>query len=104
MFRLLYPASMVICNDIMAYFFGFFFGKTPLIKVRKCEQDIVDTPFTLYNSVHLPVHLSSVRIQIVLYVEHLLTKNVEAELRATLSNETIRDLSLNSSSSLFTIC
>ena len=25
--------SMIICNDIMAYVFGFFFGKTPLIKL-----------------------------------------------------------------------
>ncbi|VEL14426.1 unnamed protein product [Protopolystoma xenopodis] len=24
---------MVICNDIMAYVFGFFFGRTPLIKL-----------------------------------------------------------------------
>ncbi|RWS09681.1 Csa-CD synthase-like protein [Dinothrombium tinctorium] len=27
------PVSMIICNDIMAYLFGFFFGKTPLIKL-----------------------------------------------------------------------
>ncbi|KAM4710342.1 phosphatidate cytidylyltransferase 1 [Discoglossus pictus] len=27
------PASIVICNDIMAYLFGFFFGRTPLIKL-----------------------------------------------------------------------
>ncbi|CAN0434243.1 phosphatidate cytidylyltransferase 2 [Lampetra fluviatilis] len=27
------PISMVICNDIMAYMFGFFFGRTPLIKL-----------------------------------------------------------------------
>ncbi|KAM8886937.1 phosphatidate cytidylyltransferase 2 isoform 2-T2 [Spinachia spinachia] len=26
------PISIVICNDIMAYLFGFFFGRTPLIK------------------------------------------------------------------------
>lgn len=30
---LLLPSSMIICNDIMAYLFGFFFGKTPLIKL-----------------------------------------------------------------------
>ena len=24
---------MIICNDIMAYMFGFFFGKTPLIRL-----------------------------------------------------------------------
>ncbi|XP_072570557.1 phosphatidate cytidylyltransferase 1-like [Paramormyrops kingsleyae] len=29
----LIPASIVICNDIMAYLFGFFFGRTPLIKL-----------------------------------------------------------------------
>uniref|UniRef100_A0A131Y241 Phosphatidate cytidylyltransferase n=1 Tax=Ixodes ricinus TaxID=34613 RepID=A0A131Y241_IXORI len=27
------PVSMIVCNDIMAYLFGFFFGKTPLIKL-----------------------------------------------------------------------
>lgn len=27
------PISTVICNDIMAYMFGFFFGRTPLIKL-----------------------------------------------------------------------
>ena len=32
-FRFLVPVSMIICNDIMAYLFGFFFGKTPLIKL-----------------------------------------------------------------------
>ena len=32
-FRLLVPVSMIICNDIMAYMFGFFFGKTPLIQL-----------------------------------------------------------------------
>ncbi|XP_066430454.1 phosphatidate cytidylyltransferase 1 [Eleutherodactylus coqui] len=29
----LVPVSIVICNDIMAYLFGFFFGRTPLIKL-----------------------------------------------------------------------
>ncbi|ESN92086.1 hypothetical protein HELRODRAFT_184518, partial [Helobdella robusta] len=29
----LVPVSMIICNDIMAYLFGFFFGRTPLIKL-----------------------------------------------------------------------
>lgn len=24
---------MIVCNDVMAYMFGFFFGKTPLIKL-----------------------------------------------------------------------
>uniref|UniRef100_A0A915KE16 Phosphatidate cytidylyltransferase n=1 Tax=Romanomermis culicivorax TaxID=13658 RepID=A0A915KE16_ROMCU len=29
----LVPVCMIICNDIMAYVFGFFFGRTPLIKL-----------------------------------------------------------------------
>lgn len=29
----LVPVSMIICNDIMAYMFGFFFGKTSLIEL-----------------------------------------------------------------------
>ncbi|KAI9355431.1 phosphatidate cytidylyltransferase [Zopfochytrium polystomum] len=29
----LLPTSLVICNDITAYIFGFFFGRTPLIKL-----------------------------------------------------------------------
>lgn len=27
------PVSMIVCNDVMAYIFGFFFGKTPLIQL-----------------------------------------------------------------------
>lgn len=27
------PVSMIVCNDVMAYLFGFFFGRTPLIKL-----------------------------------------------------------------------
>lgn len=34
--RFIVPISIVICNDIMAYLFGFFFGRTPLIKVSQC--------------------------------------------------------------------
>jgi len=29
----LLPCSLVVCNDIFAYIFGFFFGRTPLIKL-----------------------------------------------------------------------
>ena len=28
------PMTLITLNDIMAYFVGFFFGKTPLIKVK----------------------------------------------------------------------
>ncbi|XP_071455450.1 phosphatidate cytidylyltransferase, photoreceptor-specific [Hetaerina americana] len=27
------PVSMIVCNDVMAYLFGFFFGRTPLIQL-----------------------------------------------------------------------
>jgi len=33
LFWIMLPASLVICNDCMAYVFGFFFGKTPLIQL-----------------------------------------------------------------------
>ncbi|XAR65721.1 Phosphatidate cytidylyltransferase [Bertholletia excelsa] len=32
-FWFLLPASLIVINDIAAYFFGFFFGRTPLIKI-----------------------------------------------------------------------
>jgi phosphatidate cytidylyltransferase len=32
-FWLIVPVSLVVCNDIMAYLFGFFLGRTPLIKL-----------------------------------------------------------------------
>lgn len=32
-FWFLLPASLIVINDIAAYIFGFFFGKTPLIKI-----------------------------------------------------------------------
>lgn len=36
--RFIVPISCVICNDIMAYMFGFFFGRTPLIKVGSLDN------------------------------------------------------------------
>jgi CDP-diglyceride synthetase len=32
-FRFIVPVSMIVCNDVMAYVFGFFFGRTPLIQL-----------------------------------------------------------------------
>ena len=32
-YRFIVPVSMIVCNDVMAYMFGFFFGRTPLIKL-----------------------------------------------------------------------
>lgn len=33
MYWFIFPALCVVCNDIFAYIFGFFWGKTPLIKL-----------------------------------------------------------------------
>jgi len=33
LYRFLLPATLIVINDIAAYIFGFFFGKTPLIKL-----------------------------------------------------------------------
>lgn len=33
LFRFIVPVSMIVCNDVMAYMFGFFFGRTPLIQL-----------------------------------------------------------------------
>lgn len=32
-YRFLLPAALIAMNDVAAYFFGFYFGKTPLIKL-----------------------------------------------------------------------
>lgn len=32
-YRFIVPVSMIVINDVMAYMFGFFFGRTPLIKL-----------------------------------------------------------------------
>lgn len=31
--RFIVPVSMIVCNDVMAYMFGFFLGRTPLIQL-----------------------------------------------------------------------
>ena len=46
--RFLVPVTMIICNDIMAYMFGFFFGKTPLIRLspKKTWEGFVGGAFS----------------------------------------------------------
>ncbi|KPP67575.1 phosphatidate cytidylyltransferase 1-like, partial [Scleropages formosus] len=41
----IFPVSTVICNDIMAYVFGFFFGRTPLIQV----ETVTLYPFQIHS-------------------------------------------------------
>jgi phosphatidate cytidylyltransferase len=42
------PVSLVICNDIAAYIFGFFFGRTPLIRLspKKTWEGFLGALFT----------------------------------------------------------
>jgi len=42
------PVSMIICNDMMAYFFGFFFGRTPLIQLspKKTWEGFIGATFS----------------------------------------------------------
>uniref|UniRef100_A0A5B6Z9Z0 Phosphatidate cytidylyltransferase n=1 Tax=Davidia involucrata TaxID=16924 RepID=A0A5B6Z9Z0_DAVIN len=44
----LLPASLIVINDIAAYFFGFFFGRTPLIKLspKKTWEGFIGASFT----------------------------------------------------------
>lgn len=48
----LLPASLIVINDIMAYFFGIFFGKTPLIKLspKKTWEGFIGASITTVMS------------------------------------------------------
>ncbi|KAI9203854.1 cytidylyltransferase family-domain-containing protein [Polychytrium aggregatum] len=48
LFWFVLPVSLVICNDIMAYIFGFFFGRTPLIRLspKKTWEGFVGALFS----------------------------------------------------------
>lgn len=70
MCRFLLPASLIVINDIMAYFFGIFFGKTPLIKLspKKTWEGFIGASITtvmsafmvsfFYTSLRYPTFLS----------------------------------------------
>ncbi|KAG0616981.1 hypothetical protein M758_5G156700 [Ceratodon purpureus] len=51
----LLPASLIVINDIMAYFFGIFFGKTPLIKLspKKTWEGFIGACFSTVISAFL---------------------------------------------------
>lgn len=46
--RFLLPATLIVINDIAAYIFGFFFGRTPLIKLspKKTWEGFIGASFT----------------------------------------------------------
>ncbi|KAJ3683410.1 hypothetical protein LUZ60_013637 [Juncus effusus] len=54
-FWFLLPASLIVINDIAAYFFGFFFGKTPLIKLspKKTWEGFIGASITTILSAFL---------------------------------------------------
>uniref|UniRef100_A0A803KQ04 Phosphatidate cytidylyltransferase n=1 Tax=Chenopodium quinoa TaxID=63459 RepID=A0A803KQ04_CHEQI len=53
--RFLLPASLIVINDIAAYLFGFFFGKTPLIKLspKKTWEGFIGASVTTIISAFL---------------------------------------------------
>ncbi|XP_076959450.1 phosphatidate cytidylyltransferase 1-like isoform X2 [Bidens hawaiensis] len=55
MFWFLLPASLIVINDITAYIFGFFFGKTPLIKLspKKTWEGFIGASVTTIISAFL---------------------------------------------------
>ncbi|KAL3372491.1 hypothetical protein AABB24_004837 [Solanum stoloniferum] len=54
-FWFLLPASLIVINDIAAYFFGFFFGRTPLIKLspKKTWEGFIGASITTIISAFL---------------------------------------------------
>ncbi|PIA42453.1 hypothetical protein AQUCO_02000118v1 [Aquilegia coerulea] len=54
-FWFLLPASLIVINDIAAYVFGFFFGKTPLIKLspKKTWEGFIGASFATIVSAFL---------------------------------------------------
>lgn len=54
-FWFLLPASLIVINDIAAYIFGFFFGKTPLIKLspKKTWEGFIGASVTTIISAFL---------------------------------------------------
>ncbi|KAI7746515.1 hypothetical protein M8C21_026253, partial [Ambrosia artemisiifolia] len=55
MYKFLLPASLIVINDIAAYIFGFFFGKTPLIKLspKKTWEGFIGASVTTIISAFL---------------------------------------------------
>lgn len=54
-FWFLFPALLIVINDIAAYFFGFFFGRTPLIKLspKKTWEGFIGASVTTVFSAFL---------------------------------------------------
>ena len=55
LYRFLLPASLIVINDIAAYLFGFFLGRTPLIKLspKKTWEGFIGASVTTIISAFL---------------------------------------------------
>lgn len=60
-YRFLLPASLIAINDVAAYFFGFFFGRTPLIKLspKKTWEGFIGASFATIISAFVVSSLNS---------------------------------------------
>ena len=48
--RFIVPSLLIVCNDIWAYVFGFFFGRTPLIRLspKKTWEGFIGATFVTF--------------------------------------------------------
>ena len=67
--RFLLPATLIVINDIGAYFFGFFFGRTPLIKLspKKTWEGFIGASVTTIISAFLVSKISDLMMLMQLF-------------------------------------
>ncbi|KAI3504399.1 hypothetical protein L1887_25853 [Cichorium endivia] len=70
----LLPASLIAINDVAAYFFGFFFGKTPLIKLspKKTWEGFIGASVTTVISAFLVRLISKLKVILIGYFHFIL--------------------------------
>lgn len=76
------PVTMIICCDIMSYMFGFFFGRTPLIKIspKKTWEGFIGGAFsTIIFALLVKLIVFYIRVfniffsfQMLLLIDHIL--------------------------------
>lgn len=75
-YRFLFPALLIVINDIAAYFTGFFFGRTPLIKLspKKTWEGFIGASITTMFSAFLVSHFSDHLVFIAIFTISVRTK------------------------------
>ncbi|KAI7746511.1 hypothetical protein M8C21_026249 [Ambrosia artemisiifolia] len=88
-FWFLLPASLIVINDIAAYIFGFFFGKTPLIKLspKKTWEGFIGASVTtiisaFLVSINLPIYFPWTEIHVLPVQWHALALGLFASIIA----------------------